>query len=221
MIEINLIPPEMKKREAPFANLKLSGLQLKNLPLLNIIIVIAAAVVALQLALFIIGIAGTMRLNALTVKYDKLVPEKKMADVLKSKVDDINKRSAAIDELMARRFDWAKKINTVSDSVTPGIWLTGLSYDEKPTGRARAKGTQTGKGDAAPARISMPGILVMTGYASGAGEQGASLVGRFIKSLKDNSSFYADFSEIELVSVKTDKVDTQETMSFSINCFFK
>ncbi len=221
MIEINLIPPEMKKARTPFANIKLSGLQLKNLPLLKIIVGIAAAVVAVQLMLFTTGIAGAIRLNALTAKYNTLVSEKRGADVMKSKVDDINKRSAAIDELMARRFDWTKKINTVSDSVTPGIWLTELSYDAKPTGRARAQASQAGKAGAVQSRISMPGILVMKGYAFGAGEQGASLVGRFIKSLKDNSSFYSDFSEIELVSVKADKVDNQEVMSFSINCFFR
>ncbi|MCM8761599.1 MAG: hypothetical protein NC933_05665, partial [Candidatus Omnitrophica bacterium] len=122
MIQINLLPPELKKKELPFADIKLSELNLQNLPVFNIVMVVAAGVVAIQLTLFTIGMAGAMRLNVINKKYAEIMPAKKEVEAIKVKVDDINKRSAAIDELMSRRFDWAKKLNALSDSVTQGIW---------------------------------------------------------------------------------------------------
>lgn len=218
MIEINLIPPEMKKKELPFQAARLSGLNLQNLPVFNIIVGLAAMVVAIQVLLFVVGIIGTTRLNALTAKYNALLPEKNIADTLKAKVDDINKRSAAIDELMARRFDWARKLNSLSDAMTQGIWLSEVSYDERPGGRMRAAPGRAGR--AQRQAMTMPGMIVMTGYAASAGDQGTALVGRFIKSLRESDEFFSDFSGIELVSVKSDKVENQEVMSFRINCFF-
>ncbi len=53
------------------------------------------------------------------------------------------------------------------------------------------------------------------------GEEGTASIGKFIKSLKDNNSFFSDFSDIDLGSIKRDKVNDQEVMSFKITCFFK
>ena len=106
---------------------------------------------------------------------------------------------------MGHRFSWARKLNALGDAVTPGIWLANLSYAEGPSGR-----------EAGSSRI-----LVLTGYAAGAGEQGAALVGKFIKSMKDHPAFYGDFSDIALGSIRSEKVEGQEIMNFRITCLFK
>jgi hypothetical protein len=113
---------------------------------------------------------------------------------------------------MGRRFSWARKLNALSDAITPGIWLSELDYAEQPAAQPQPV---KGKGS------EMPGMLILNGYAAGAGEQGAALVGKFITSLKDNGQFFSDFGDIVLVSIKSDKVDNQEVMSFKINCIFK
>jgi hypothetical protein len=53
------------------------------------------------------------------------------------------------------------------------------------------------------------------------GEQGAALVGKFIASMKDNPLFFADFADIKLESIKTEKMFDQEVMRFKIICLFK
>ena len=126
---------------------------------------------------------------------------------MKAKVADINKRSSAIDELMVKRFSWARKMNDLSDCMTPGIWLSDIYYDERPV--------------SVQAKTAMPGALVISGYTSGTGEQGAALIGRFIKSLQDNKIFYSDIDSIDLVSTKSEKVNTQDVMSFRITCFLR
>lgn len=207
MIGINLLPQELRKKPPIFSGFDFKGIDIKNIPILKIAVGIGAGLVLIQLAVFLIGIVSSIELAATTKKYNALLPEKKEADVLKAKVADINKRSSAIDELMLKRFSWAKKINLLSDCMTPGIWLSELYYDERPV--------------LSGGKAVMPGALVISGYASGAGEQGAALIGKFIKSLQDNKDFYSDVASIDLVSTKSDKVDKQDVMSFRINCLFK
>ena len=71
------------------------------------------------------------------------------------------------------------------------------------------------------AETAMAGALVMSGYASGVGEQGTALIGKCIKSLQDNKDFYSNIASVDLVSTKSDKVDKQDVMSFRITCLFK
>lgn len=206
MIEINLLPHELRKKPSLFSGIDFKGIDIKSIPTLKIAAGIGAGLVLIQLAVFLIGIISRVELASITKKYDAILPEKKEADILKAKVADINKRSGAIDELMVKRFSWARKINLLSDCMTPGIWLSELYYDERPV---------PGK------KTAMPGALVISGYASGVGEQGAALIGKFIKSLQDNKDFYSDVASVDLVSTKSDKVDKQDVMSFRINCLFK
>lgn len=210
MIEINLLPHELRKKVSPFAGIakmNLSSIDVKNIPVLHIVIGICGIVVALQIGLFAFGMISSAQLSAVSKRLSELMPQKKEADVLKARVTDINRRSAAIDELMLKRFSWAKKLSALSDCVTPGIWLSELSYDERQG---------VGKNN----KI-MPGSLIMSGFALGAGEQGTSLVRRFIKTLQGNQDFSVHFESIDLVSSRSDKVDGQDVMSFRITCHFK
>lgn len=207
MIEINLLPQELRKKPPLFSGLDFKGIDIKNIPILKIAAGIGAGLVLLQFAVFLFEGISSLQLASITKKYNAILPEKKEADALKTKVADINKRSGAIDELMVKRFSWARKINLLSDCMTPGIWLSELYYDERPV--------------SGPARKAMSGALVISGYASGAGEQGTVLIGKFIKSLQDNKDFYSDVAGIDLVSTKSDKVDKQDVMSFRISCQFK
>lgn len=207
MIEINLLPQELRKRPPLFSGLDFKGIDIKSIPILKIAAGIGAGLVLLQFAVFLFGGISNIQLASITKKYNAILPEKKEADVLKAKVTDINKRSGAIDELMVKRFSWARKINLLSDCMTPGIWLSELYYDERPVSGQNKK--------------AVSGALVISGYASGAGEQGTALIGKFIKSLQDNKDFYSDVAGIDLVSTKSDRVDKQDVMSFRISCLFK
>jgi hypothetical protein len=207
VIEINLLPEELRKKPSPFSGINLKKLDVKNIPIYGIAAGIGAAIISVHIVLFLTGISLNAQLISETKKYNAILPENKVADALKAKVADINKRSGAIDELIVKRFSWASKMKYLSDCVTPGIWLSELDYDERAV--------------FGNAKTAMAGALVISGYAAGAGEQGTALIGKFIKSLQDNKSFYSDLSAVDLVSTKSDQVDGQDVMSFKINCFFK
>jgi len=227
MIEINLLPQEMRKKEPRFKPIEFGEIDLKNLPVKNIGIAIVVLLLSLHALLFFIGSHSKSMAAVMTKKYNDIMPERNSALALKSQIDLMNRKVAAIDELMVKRFGWAEKLSSLNDSITPGIWLSELTYDEKMAERTTqvvTKQTVPGSKNQAIKQSTekvMLRYLMISGYASSMGEQGTASIGKFIKSLKDNTGFYSDFSSIELGSIKSEKVQDQEVMSFKLTCMFK
>jgi len=222
MIEINLLPEDLKKKKHTPAK---TGISAVNMPDISVVSMAAWAVgiiLVIQIALFLIGSISGANLKSLGIEYKKILPEKRQTENLKAQVDRMNKKVGAINELMVKRFSWEKKLNSLSDCMTPGIWLTELTYDEKLTAIPSSVVPDTGKKKAVkPAENVLSRRLILSGAASSKGEEGTALIGRFIKSLKDDMAFYSDFSEIELGTIKREKMVDQEIMTFNIVCFFK
>ena len=227
MIEINLLPQEMRKKEPRFKPIEFGEIDMKNLPVKNIGIAAIALLLSLHIILFVVGSYSKARSTEMTKKYNAILPERNRSQALKSQIDLVNRKVTAIDELMVKRFGWAEKLASLSDSVTPGIWLSDLTYDEK-VGESTKKvitkqAAPGGKNQTLKQSTEKVNLryLVISGYASSMGEQGTASIGKFIKSLKDNPGFYSDFSSIELGSIKSEKMQDQEVMSFKLTCMFK
>ena len=237
MIEINLLPDELKKSRKGLKKLDLATLNLKSIPVMKIGLAAAGILILLHGGLFAAASYSKTNLKELSKKYNEIIPNIREAEVLKSRSVMMVKKVNAINELMVKRFSWAKKLNALSDSMTQGVWLTDISYDEKvgektvtrpaaPQIPAMARMGKDRKMPAEPAvttatEKAVIRYLYVSGCASSPGEEGAAVVGRFIKSLKDNPSFYSDMADIELGSIKSDKVEDQEVMRFKITCTFK
>jgi len=234
MIEINLLPDELKKKESGLKGFDLGNLKLQNMPILNIGIGVIGLLVLAYFILFAAAAYSNNILKQLSKKNTGLLPLVRESETLKSRRDTMLKKVNTINELMVKRFSWARKLNALSDSMAPGVWLTDISYDESITERTVAR-------PPAHPMIAIPKqklpqlplqqevitekvvvrYLVMSGCASSRGEEGAAVVGRFIKSLKENPDFYTDISDIALGSIKSDKIEDQEVMRFKITCAFK
>lgn len=222
MIEINLLPEELKKRKRAEPKIDVVNINLEKISVLKITIFAAGIVVAVQIAVFGFGIFGGIIFNSMERNYKQILPGKQEAEQLKAQVSVMNKKVTAIDELMVKRFSWAQKLNDLSDSVTPGIWLTQLDYDERIIERPKAVAniSKGQEGKVATEKI-LERYLIISGAASSMGEEGTALIGRFIKGLKENQTFYSDFSDIELGSIKREQFGAQEIMTFKITCLFK
>lgn len=224
MIEINLLPEEIKKKKRS-ASIDTSVAKLSSLPVINIAMAAVGAVLAIQLALFITGVISGIVLNSMNREYTNILPKKNETQQLKANVETANKKVATIDELMVKRFSWEKKLNALSDSMISGIWLTELQYDEKIAGVTKLANAGPAKDRGGAGKKASENTtsryLILSGAASGMGEEGTALIGRFIKSLKENAEFYSDFSDIELGTIKREKMGDQEIMIFKITCFFK
>ncbi len=226
MIEINLLPEELKKKRRSSPKIDVANISLENIPVIKIALVVAGIFIAIQIMVFGFGILGGIVFRSLEKSYKEILPGKQDAGQLSLAVSKMSKKVSAIDELMVRRFSWAKKLNDLSDSVTAGIWLTQLEYDEHLTERPKAAAVNTsqnkgGEGKKTASEKVLERYLVISGASQSMGEEGTALIGRFIKSLKENMSFYSDFSDIELGSIKREQLSGQEIMTFKITCLFK
>jgi hypothetical protein len=219
MIEINLLPEESKKNKRSPSKTDLSALSMSSLPIVGILVSAVGAVLLIQLILFVLGTMNGATLKSLTLEYNGILPKKQETEKLKIRVDEMNKKVGSINELMVKRFSWEKKLNALSDAMTPGIWLTELNYEEKLSDAANIE--PAGKKGGQAVGSSLARHLILSGAASNTGEEGTALIGRFIKSLKDDPAFYSDFSGIELDTIKREKIDEQEIMIFKITCLFK
>ena len=226
MIKINLLPEERREKESSFSKISMSFKGQTEL-FRNLAIAAVFVVICMHIVLFFVGARSTTTSKTMSKKYHELLPTKREYEVLKSEVDVANRKAKAIDDLMANRFSWAKKLNELSDCMTQGIWLTDINYEEKLSEisvQVKAASFLGGnKKEIMKTETKKLNLryLNISGYASSMGEQGTALIGKLIQSMKDNPPFFQDFSDIKLESIKSEKLFDQEVMNFKITCLFK
>jgi Tfp pilus assembly protein PilN len=187
MIEINLLPERLQKKKK--ARFQQKILLVSGIGLLSPLIII-------HILLGLIIIAKKVQIDNLDRNYQAVSPIKKEADSIKAEFSKYRAKVETITQLMDSRLLWAKKLNQLSDAMSPGVWLTELSLNRPKS--LTLKGTTTSK----------------------KGEEMA-LVGKFMDSLKKNQLFFSDFKDIELESAQGRKIKDIEVMDFVISCFFK
>jgi len=215
MIELNLLPQELKKKKRK--------IELPEIPLVPIAVGLLGALILLQLFLSGLIFVSKKQLTSLDKTWKDLAPKKAELDGIKKEVSSIEKRTGAIDGLIEKRLNWSRLLNELSSTLTPNIWLTELAYSEKvvkvPVKKQPAIVKQKTRrpGKAAKQTEGMVRTLTLSGFASGRGEETTANVARFIRSLKTSAK---DFQEVELVSMKKSVVAEQDVMNFTLVCRF-
>ena len=193
MIEINLLPEELRKKKSePAFNLNIEAEKLKFLAIGGAVGILLLIVIVLFFGSFIRG----AQINRL------LAREKKFSDRL-SKIDSINKeitvlktKMGVLDQLTKRKFLWAEKFNQLSDLVLPGIWFTRVYTD-------------------------FENRLIIEGSVISKSEEAMAFVGKFMKNIKDDQRFFSDFKNIKLESVQRKNKDERDVVDFKISLYFQ
>lgn len=192
MIEINLLPEELRKKKPElFLNLNIESEKLKfwigggAVGFLVLIIIV----------LFLGSFASKIQTNSL------LAREKNFAARI-SEIDSVSKETAAIkvkmnmlDQLTKRNFLWAEKLNQLSDLILPGIWFTRVYTDNENR-------------------------LIIEGSVVSKSEEAMASVGKLMKNLKDDQRFFKDFKNIKLESVQRSNKEEKEIVDFKIALYF-
>lgn len=199
MIEINLLPPNMRVR-------KREAIKLPSLAVIPIAVSIIGVLVAFQIILLLTYQIKSASLSSLKKKNETIRKTNEEAVKLDNAVKEISSRVEAIDKLKNSRFNMAKKLNDLSDSMISGVWLRNIDVK---------------KG----ASVNEPSILretlVIDGSSVVTDEKEGGSIGKFVNSLKENTSFSDDFDEIELSKVERKKIRNTEVLDFIIICHFK
>ena len=198
MIEINLLPPQLRVR-------KRDPMKLPSLPIIPVAAGIVILLFAVQVLLwFFIQVKSVSR-DSIRKKIAAIAATNKEAINVDSTLKDISSKVGIIDKLSGSRFNLARKLNDISDSLVSGIWLRSITVKKIET-------------------PNEPGVLketlVIDGSSVTSGDTGEAAIVKFVNSLKENGSFSSDFDEIEIAKEERKKIQKTEIMDFNLICHF-
>ncbi|MBF0217030.1 MAG: hypothetical protein HQL30_08570 [Candidatus Omnitrophica bacterium] len=196
MIELNLLPKELRKRKKKL---------LPEIPILPI----GASVLVVLIACnyFLSAVLKNKETAVLRAKKEWAVlePQQKNAENLGKDVESIQKRLTAMERVTKPDLSWARLLSGLNSAVIPNVWLSVFES---------VQGGGSGNSGASGRAISLEG------YALGKVEA-TSTVGKFIDSLKANPEFSDYFDEIKLDNMINKVVSGEEVMEFKLICRFR
>lgn len=210
MIQINLLPEEMRKKE----RIRLS---LPEVPIRKVLVVFFGVFFAVQILLSVFAFVQKGRIGKIQKEIDALKLENRQITLRKAETATARARLKEIKALTLRDFFWTKLLNDLSDSVTKGIWLTNLSLEEIAVPAKASETAQRLKRTDGRVMIS---TLRIDGSAVGQGQETA-FIGKFIKELKENSFFSEIFQDVKLSNINQKKIREADVYDFSLTCIFR
>lgn len=208
MIEINLMPKELIKKKV----------ELPSLSILPVVI----AILAVHLILAVSANLKAGSLVNLEKKWQEIAPENEKAEKIKSELTSFRNMIDAIGELIQGRTSWGKKLSDLSDAMIPGVWLNKLWLEQKIiVEKFEPKNVPDGVESQPLTRKKIIKSLHIEGSVIATGGEETAEIGRFIRSLKNNAAFFADFKDIEATSIQRSRLKELEVMDFELVCYFK
>ena len=200
MIEINLLPAEYRPKAV-------SKFVLPEIPIKKTLLTVTGMIFVIQVFASLFAVYEVFDL--LRVKGQIARLEVTGVQVTKEKADisALASRMIKIRSMTERKYYWASLLNSLTRSMSKGVWLTGFSITSVKPGEIKS----------APAATR---VLKLDGSVVGPGEETAS-IGKFIKELKADEVFNDLFSSIELSNMVQKKIRDFDVYDFSIYCAFK
>lgn len=123
MIEINLLPQELHKKQ----QIKLDFLKDYDKKIIKPAIFVFAAIHLLLISFMAIN---SMMLKHLTSSFIKIEPQKKQIDAVKNELQRYKDLQELFSRLMKQRINTAIELNIISDCLPQGVWLYELSFSK-------------------------------------------------------------------------------------------
>lgn len=157
---------------------------------------IFAGVLILLVALLLIGSAVRKRqIMSLMSKEQAMSSEKAQAEEVNKDILFMMAKMAELNEVTKRKFFWSQKLNELSNIVLPGIWFTRVYTDAE-------------------------GRFIIEGSVVSKKQEAMATVGKFMKDIRENQSFFKDFSNVKLESVQRKGAGERDVVDFRIALYF-
>lgn len=201
MIELDLLPTELKKVQRPKRDLKL---ELKKLgpQVFKMGGIFLGILLALHLVLGFAVLLKGASLKRLNSRWQLLKSQGTEIEDLNTKMKAAKKVVLPVRQLIEGRIYWSRKLNQLSDRMTPGIWLTGLTVNTQGSSDRKS-----GYG----------GSVHLQGYAAALYGDETALVGEFIKALQEDEEFIRSFDSVELNSMTRETLAGNAVMNFGVS----
>jgi hypothetical protein len=188
MIDINLIPPALRKNGKENASL---AINIRHDILIGVGAGLVLLIVTVHLILGVIWLIGIGQLTSHQMAWQKLAGDKAALDAISDDSKDIKTRMGMITDMTTKRSVlWAPKFNAISDALPRGLWIRTMTLDKSG--------------------LSMEGSVVSKTRNE------ISNVGLFIATLKQDNDFIKDFSSLEVNSIERSKESSVEVADFTI-----
>lgn len=188
MIEINLLPEDVKLRAKAKKTGSGKGIEAKHL--FYIIPALLSALILAHLLLALVSIAKNVQLAMLNGKWQKLEPQRKAFEDFNREFSLLSEDTKAIQQLAQQRINWSEKLNKISLLLPGGVWFNDLSVSQK-------------------------GLSVQGSVISLQSEE-MVLINKFMDNMKSDAAFFKDFTKIELGSVQKRVVGGYDIADFTL-----
>lgn len=125
MIEINLLPEELKIKKEKAAKAIKSRQVLYFIPLIFLVLIITHAYLISSL------VVKSLQLRALNNKWQQLQPQKKKLEDFKGEYQTLSQDDNTIKQFTSQRIIWSAKLNKLSLNLPPGTWFREISVNGK------------------------------------------------------------------------------------------
>ena len=217
MILINLLPPELRKKEAP-------KIVMPEIPIKKALVAIGVLLLLVQVLLSLAAVFFGYRQASMKKEISRLTGETRQTDKLRTETMRSQDKLKDIRLLTGKNFYWTLVLNSVSSSVTKGIWLRGLALTEVTEESSKAGSSHASKDvkkessrDKAPAVVK---ALKLEGSVVAPGQETA-FIGKYVKSLKEEPVFTGLFRDVELDSINQRKIKEFDIYDFTLLCKFR
>ncbi|MCM8796836.1 MAG: hypothetical protein NC923_03025 [Candidatus Omnitrophica bacterium] len=196
MIEINLLPEELRAKESVSDEIIEESL-IKFTPknILLLLPLIAAATVIITLSLCGVSIFKGTQLSRIEKRWRALEQQRKIVKEFAEQNWLLSQEAAVIKNYLDKRVNWAEKLNKLSLYLPRGIWFNALAVSAKD--------------------------LIIQASVFSLQKEEMNLISRFIEQLKKDPAFSKDFKSIELGSVQKRLAGGYEIIDFILNFALK
>ncbi|OGX07767.1 MAG: hypothetical protein A2Z88_03220 [Omnitrophica WOR_2 bacterium GWA2_47_8] len=196
MIEINLVPRNLRKRKTSTGNIAASKLNIPKEALVGLcgglFVLLVAVVIVLQLLIFI----KYAQHKKLKTQWDEILPSKTATDAVVSKLRSLRLKSKSVENILVKKeISWAKKLNEISDNLPRGVWLRRIVFDQN--------------------------AFLIEGSAVSKGQNEMINVHQFAANLKAKEGFLENLTDFELGAIQGRKIKTIDVADFTIKAKVK
>ncbi len=183
MIEINLLPPELKTTA--------KKMTIQENYLLYIIPGLIGIIIFIHLFLGLSVAIKKIQLGALSKKWNSLESQRKTLEDLQGGHDISHSESRVIQQAMAKRINWAKKLNKLSLKLPLGVWFNEITVSPKN--------------------------FILKGSVISLQQEEMNSINKFIENLKSDTDFLNDFNSLELGPIQRRTVGGYDIVDFILS----
>lgn len=184
MIEINLLPPELRVVHKT----KKISFDFKPNKLLSFMPIAVGLIILIHIFLIIRGTVKASQYRTLKNKLHSLEPQRKTLEDFNKENAILSQDALAIQQMTGQRIIWSQKLNRLSMDLPSGIWFSDLAVTPKD--------------------------FLLQASAVSLSKEEMNIITKLIDNLKNDPAFIQDFNSLELNSVQRRVIGGYDVIDF-------